>query len=496
MSIRQTEPGLRSYLLSSGKMKKAELIFVPFPAPTHLVPTIEFAKLLLNRDDRISVTILLMKLPGFFVDEITQSLTESRIQLVDLPHVDPPPPDLLEKSFPAYFTAYVEIHIPHVRNIVSDIVSSRSDSDSARIVGLVVDIMCVSMIDVSKELDLPSYMFLASNAGLLGLMLYLPSRHSKMSSEFHEADPELLIPGFVNQVPPRVLPEALFNKDGGYAAYIKLAQKVREAKSIIVNTFADLEESMLSSFGDSRNPNPPVYLVGPVLQPEGFPNPNLDLVQCEKTMKWLDDQPDSSVVFLCFGTAGSFGAPQLKEMALGLELSGLRFLWSVGLPRPNNEDPSSAHNTKPEDMLPDGFLGRIQGKGMICGWAPQMEILGHKAIGGFVSHCGWNSILESLWHGVPIATWPLYAEQQLNAFRMVRELGLAVDLRMDYRGNVDLVMADEVERAVKDLMSDDNEARRKVKRMSEMARIAVMDGGSSFNSVGLLIEDILAAYKS
>ncbi|KAF3954199.1 hypothetical protein CMV_020429, partial [Castanea mollissima] len=122
--------------------------------------------------------------------------------------------------------------------------------------------------------------------------------------------------------------------------------------------------------------------------------------------------------------------------------------------------------------------------------APQVEVLAHKAIGGFVSHCGWNSILESLWHGVPIVTWPIYAEQQLNAYRMVKELGLAVELRLDYRIGSNLVLADEIERAVRRVV-DDHEVRKKVKEMGEMARKALMDGGSSFNSIGQLIEDMI-----
>ncbi|KAF5751386.1 putative Glycosyltransferase [Tripterygium wilfordii] len=465
---------------------KSELIFVPVPGPTHLVSTIEFAKLLLDRDDQICITILLMKVS---LEDISTSLTDSnpRIQLVRLPQLEPPPADLLRKSFEAYFTTFVESHVELVRTIVSEIVSSRSESDSVRVVGLVVDFFCVSMIDVAKELDLPSYIFLTTNAGFLSLMLYLPTRHSENSSEFHDSDPELLISGFVNPVPPRVLLEAVHNKDGGYAAFVKLAQKFKEAKGIIVNTFTELEPTMLNSFSASGTGTPSVYPVGPIVQTKGIPNSDLDRVQCEKMMKWLDGQPDSSVVFLCFGSIGGFGAPQVKELALGLENSGLRFLWSLRLPRPLNEEPGSGPYTKPEEMLPDGFLDRIEGKGLILsGWVPQMAVLSHKAVGGFVSHCGWNSISESLWCGVPIATWPLYAEQKLNAFIMVKELGLAVELR----GNRDLVMADEVERAVRCLMDGDNEVREKVRRMSEMAKNAVMEGGSSFNSLGLLIKDM------
>ncbi|KAL4283208.1 hypothetical protein GQ457_16G009480 [Hibiscus cannabinus] len=186
----------------------------------------------------------------------------------------------------------------------------------------------------------------------------------------------------------------------------------------------------------------------------------------------------TAVVFLCFGSVGSFKAPQVKDIALGVERSGLRFLWSLRVPSPHNDA---------SEMLPEGFLERVQGRGM-----PQLKVLAHKAIGGFISHCGWNSIIESLWFGVPIVTWPMYAEQQLNAFKMAMELGLAVEIRLDYRKDSDeLVMADEIEKAVGKVMDGESEVRKNVKEMAEMTRKCIMEGGSSFNSIAKLIQDML-----
>jgi hypothetical protein len=465
-------------------MRQAELIFIPTPGIGHLVSTLEFAKRLIDRDDRLLITILSMKFPFTpLADAYTRSLTASqaRIQLIELPQVDPPPAELLN-SVEGYISVFIESNIPNVKRCLTKIVSSNSNSGSARVAVLVLDFFCLSMIDVGRELGLPSYLFLTSNAGFLGLMLYLPSRHNQMNIEFSDSDPALLIPGFVNPVPPVVMPSAVFNKDGGYTAYIKLAQRFRDTKGIIVNTFTELEQHALGSFPDGQTP--PVYAVGPVLDLKGQPHPGLDWAQHDNIMKWLDFQPPSSVVFLCFGSMGSFGATQVKEIATGLERSGHRFLWSLRMP------PSPS----PDNILPEGFLERIEGRGMICGeWAPQVEVLAHKAVGGFVSHCGWNSILESLWHGVPILTWPIYAEQQLNAFKMVRELGLAMEMRLDYRSGGDLVMAEEIERAVSRLMDGGIEVRKKVKEMGEMARKAVMDGGSSFTSIGQLMEDMIGS---
>lgn len=458
-------------------MKKADLIFIPAPGIGHLVSTLEFANRLIDRDDRISINILSMKLPSSpLVDSFTKFLTASQpgIRLIDLPQVDPPPPDILMKSPEHFISLFVESHVSHVKNIVADILSSYSNSDSTRVTGLVVDFFCVSMIDVAKEMNLPSYIFLTSNAGFLGLMLYLPTRHDQISIECKPSDPDLLIPGFVKPVPSSLLPSALFHLDGGYPTYVKLAQRFKDVDGIVVNTFSELEPYAVNSF--SGGLSPPVYAVGPVLHLKSQPNPDLDEVQYQKIFRWLDDQRESSVVFLCFGSHGSFGAAQVKEIASGLESSGYNFLWSMRL-----------SSLKDEDVFPEGFLERIKGRGMICGWAPQVEILAHKAVGGFLSHCGWNSILESLWFGVPIITWPMYAEQQLNAFRMVRELDLAVELRLDYRMGGDLVMANEIEKAVRSLMDGESRIRKKVEEMAEIGRKSLMDGGSSFNSIGQFI---------
>ncbi|XP_031252428.1 anthocyanidin 3-O-glucosyltransferase 2-like [Pistacia vera] len=190
---------------------------------------------------------------------------------------------------------------------------------------------------------------------------------------------------------------------------------------------------------------------------------------------------------------GSFRKEQVKEIALGLKQSGVRFLWSLRKPPPKDklENPSYYKSDDLQEILPNGFLEKTKKVGLVCGWAPQKAVLAHKSVGAFVSHCGWNSILESLWFGVPIVTWPMYAEQQLNAFQLVKDLGLAVGLKLDYRiikGEV--VVADEIARAIKCVMESDNEVRKRVKEKSEKSRLAVMDGGSSYAAFGGLIDNI------
>ncbi|KAJ0775624.1 putative anthocyanidin 3-O-glucosyltransferase [Helianthus annuus] len=213
-----------------------------------------------------------------------------------------------------------------------------------------------------------------------------------------------------------------------------------------------METHAMKSFPDTNFP--PVYPVGPVLNLDGVAGKADD----KDVISWLDDQPPSSVVVLCFGSMGWFNEVQVKEIACGLEQSGHQFVWSLRRP-PQLEQSSEGHIDNYDGVLPDGFLECTSGTWKVIGWAPQVSLLAHKAVGGFVSHCGWNSMLESLWFNVTMAIWPMYAEQQMNAFELLVELGLAVDLRMDYKvdmfnpnSNIVIVTTEDVEKGIKRVM--------------------------------------------
>uniref|UniRef100_A0A1J3D5G4 Glycosyltransferase n=1 Tax=Noccaea caerulescens TaxID=107243 RepID=A0A1J3D5G4_NOCCA len=473
-------------------MKKAELIFVPLPETGHLLSTIEFGKRLINLDRRISmITILSMKLPyAPHADASLASLTASEpgIRLISLPEIqDPPSIKLLDTSSETYILDFIDENIPFLRKTIRDLVSSSGET-SNHVVGLVLDFFCVGLIDIAREVNLPSYIFMTSNFGFLGFLQYLPERNRLNSLEFNDSSgkEELPIPAFVNRVPANVLPPGVFEKLS-YATLVKIGERLQEAKGILVNSFPEVEPYAAEHFSRGRD-YPHVYPVGPVLNLTGRTNPGLASAQYEDMMKWLDEQPDSSVLFLCFGSMGVFSEPQIKQIAHALELVGFRFIWAI---RTN-----MAGDGDPHEPLPEGFVERTMGRGIVCSWAPQVDILAHKATGGFVSHCGWNSIQESLWYGVPIATWPMYAEQQLNAFGMVKELGLAVEIRLDYvadgdRVTLEVVSAEEIATAVRSLMDGDNLIRKKVQEISAAARKAVGDGGSSMVATRDFIRDIL-----
>uniref|UniRef100_A0A803KW31 UDP-glycosyltransferases domain-containing protein n=1 Tax=Chenopodium quinoa TaxID=63459 RepID=A0A803KW31_CHEQI len=258
----------------------------------------------------------------------------------------------------------------------------------------------------------------------------------------------------------------------------------------------DLESHVIRVLLDQgKTKIPPIYPVGPILSLDGKSQQG-DQDQ-DSIMAWLDEQPLSSVVFLCFGSMGGFEADQVREIANGLDQSGYRFLWSLPRSAPKGDLGSSIENDNLNEVLPKGFVDRTAHRGKIVKWVSKVQILAHKAIGGFVTHCGWNSILESVWFGVPMATWPLYSEQQLNAFELVKELGLAVEISIDYRLNFGigkgnyLVTAEEVENGVKRVMNIDDEIRGKVRDIRNLSRKALKVGGSSNHNLGRFIEEVL-----
>ncbi|PWA51924.1 UDP-glycoslytransferase 3 [Artemisia annua] len=319
-----------------------------------------------------------MELPGDpiginYTNSFNSSLTDDdkdRIQFIHFPPIDP---DLFIECPTVNFraNAVIEAHRPIIRELVASQFEGSQDQ-APHLNALIVDMFCKPMIDVGKEFGVPTYMFLISNAVFLWIILYIPTlqdEHGQDISALANSTTELMIPSYAVAVPPSV-------------CHICFWTNLRSKGLIVISE---------------------VYTVGPMLKPEK-PKPNSDVLQWD----------------------------QVKEIAIAVEKSGYRIRWS--LRRPPTEDLKNfpGEYTDYNEVLPNGFLERTADKGKVVGWVPQTEVLANVAVGGFISHCGWNSVKESLWYTVPAATWPMYAEQQLNAFELVKELGLAVEISLDY----------------------------------------------------------------
>jgi len=262
--------------------------------------------------------------------------------------------------------------------------------------------------------------------------------------------------------------------DLGYTFIMNSMSSSQRSHGMLVNSFYELE----STFVDYMNAEcpPKNWCVGPLCLAEWRPKVYSDEGVKPRWVAWLDQKLEEKchVVYVAFGSQVEISSEQVEEIALGLEESELSFLWVM----------------RKDWGVPDGFEERVKGRGMVVReWVDQREILMHGSVEGFVSHCGWNSVLESVCAGVPILAWPMMAEQFLNA-RMVEE-ELKVGLRVErcdgsVRGHV---KREGLKKAVMEMMEGDKgrKAREKVRELAQMAKLATQEGGSSWSSLQSLL---------
>ncbi|WVY98411.1 hypothetical protein V8G54_030562 [Vigna mungo] len=195
-------------------------------------------------------------------------------------------------------------------------------------------------------------------------------------------------------------------------------------------------------------------------------------------IEWLDKQEPNSVIYVSFGTTTTLKVEQIQQVATGLEQSKQRFIWVL---RDADKGDIFDENEAKRLHLPNGFEERVKGMGVVVrDWAPQLEILSHLSTGGFMSHCGWNSCLESITMGVPIATWPMHSDQPRNATLITEVLKVGLVVK-DWSERKALVTASDVENSVRRLMQtkEGDEMRERAARLKSAIHMSTEVGGVS-----------------
>ncbi|XP_047063351.1 anthocyanin 3'-O-beta-glucosyltransferase-like [Lolium rigidum] len=243
---------------------------------------------------------------------------------------------------------------------------------------------------------------------------------------------------------------------------------------VLVNSFGMVDEDYVAPLMSFYRPEVRAWLVGPLFLAAGDMPEHEENVDPEGCLPWLDERAErsESVIYVSFGTQAYVPDKQLDELAHGLVQSGHPFLWAV----------RSGTWSPPVDVGPQGRI--IRG-----GIIPQRSVLSHRALGGFLSHCGWSSVMESLAAGKPVLAWPLMAEQHLNAKHVTDIIGAGV--RISAGGAV--VDRTEVEEKVRRLMDAGEEGQKMRERATwarQEAKAAVSGGGTSHEALMKLVEEL------
>ncbi|CAO2814160.1 unnamed protein product [Amaranthus hypochondriacus] len=350
------------------------------------------------------------------------------------------------------------------------------------------------MVDVAKELKIPVVYFDTISPSALWTYLCVPNMLAAAHLPFQGNDLDATVtsvPGMEAYLRRRDLPSFCRTYDPKTAIIqlvLNQAHNFPRAQGHILNTFDELEGDY---FPHLRALCPNLYNIGPLhlhlkcrMKHEMTNNLFSNSLWEEDRMclNWLDEQPQNSVIFVSIGSLAVITREQLIEIWFGLVNSKVRFLW---VQRPNSIMNDSNGVTESQDLaVPKEVIEGTKERGCIVSWAPQEEVLSHKAIGGFMTHSGWNSTLESIVEGVPMLCWPFFVDQQVNS-RLVNEVW---KIGLDMKDKCDRVV---IEKMIKELMENQRDMfLLKANEWAKLATKAVSEDGSSYNSLNRLIEDI------
>ncbi|XP_023527302.1 UDP-glycosyltransferase 92A1-like [Cucurbita pepo subsp. pepo] len=471
----------------------SHIIMLPFMAHGHLIPFLELAKLILRRSSVFTVTIACTPSNIQYIRSTVSAAV--KIQLAELhysssgqnlPANTENTENLSPEQIVTLFHSSIALELP-LRQLITDIIKKEGKPP----VCIISDLFFGWSVAVARSFNVPIFNFTTCGAygtlAYISLWLNLPHRSS--------AADDFSVPGFPegcrfhrSQLNQFVL--AADGTDSWSKFFQPQLSSALSSDGWLCNTVEEVESFGLRHLRDYIKI--PVWGIGPLL-PEStsrrWGKEKDSGVHLENCINWLNSHSKNSVLYISFGSQNTISETQMLELAHGLEESGKAFIWMVR--------PPLGHDMKAEfraEWLPERFEERMKERNgglLIRNWAPQLDILSHEAVGAFLSHCGWNSMVESLSQGVPMIGWPMAAEQAYNSKMMVEEMGVGLELT---RGREREFRRGKVKKMIEMVMGEGGkgeEMRKKAAIVKDKMTAAVEDYNEKGSSVRSL-EEFLA----
>ncbi|KAI9120756.1 hypothetical protein K1719_007789 [Acacia pycnantha] len=483
----------------AGEGSKPHAVLTPFPAQGHINCGLRLAKLL--------------HLRGFFITFVNTEFNHKRLlrssgvkALQGLPDfrfetipdgLPPPANDNATQDVPSLCDSTRKNFILPFQNLLDRLSESASNGLIPPLTCLVSDFVMFFTIDAAQALGLPIVLFWpASTYSLLGFVHYqnlLDRRLVPLKDESYLTNGYLeqeidWIPG-IKSIKLKDLPTFLRTTDPNdllFHFFVEMVEKSQKATAICFHTFDELEGEAVEALSSIYSI--PLYTIGP------FPSYLSQIQQTDQLLSlksslwreetqcldWLETKEPKSVVYVNFGSVTIISPEQLYEFACGLANSKKPFLWII---RPDLVNGGSV-------ILSTEFVTEIKDRGLIASWCEQEKVLNHPSIGGFLTHCGWNSMIESVSAGVPMACWPFFGDQQTNCRYACKDWEIGVEIDNN-------VKREEVEKLVNELIEGEkgNKMRKKAMEWKKIAEEDTRPGGSSYINFENLIKDVLMKMK-
>ncbi|EOA39308.1 hypothetical protein CARUB_v10012329mg [Capsella rubella] len=437
------------------ELEKVHVVLFPYLSKGHMIPMLQLARLLLSHSyaGDISVTVFTTPLNRPFV---AHSLSGTKATIVDVPFPNNVPEIPYGVECTDKLPALSSLFVPFTRatkSMQSDF--ERELMSLPRVSFMVSDGFLWWTLESARKLGFPRLVFLSMNCASTSI---LDSLLSKVKSETEPVS----VPEFpwikvrkCDFVKDMFSPKP--STDPGFKLILDQVTSMSQSQGIIFNTFDDLEPVFIDFYKRKRELKP--WTLGPLCDVYNFLEDEVEEKVKSSWMKWLDEKRDKGCIVpnVAFGSQAEISREQLEEIALGLEDSKVNFLWVV----------------KGKE-IGNGFEERVGERGLMVRdeWVDQRKILEHESVRGFLCHCGWNSLMESICFKVPILAFPLAAEQHLNAILVVEELRVAERVVATREG---VVRREEIAQKVKELMEGERakELRRNVESYGKMAKKAL-----------------------
>lgn len=476
-----------------------DLHFVLFPlmAQGHMIPMVDIARLLAQR----GATVTIITTPvnaNRFKPMITRAIKDEKLKIqlleLQLPLTEVGLPEGCESFdmipscdlFPKLFAAAAMLKEP-AENMLRGLTPAPSC--------IISDNLFSWTRDVARKFNIPRLIF--HGPGCFTYMCIHILMKTNILDEIVSDSDYFVLPGLSDRIEVTKAQAAAWGRpDHKETAdwFEGLREAEEDADGIVVNSFRELEPKYVEQLAKAKDKK--VWCIGPVsLCNKSF----LDIAERgskaefneHDCLKWLDSKEPGSVICVCLGSLTRVCVEQNIELGLGLESSNVPFIWCV------------RHTTEELErwFSEEGFEERVKDRGLIVhGWAPQVLILSHPAVGGFLTHCGWNSTLEGISGGLPMVTWPHFADQFLNERFIVDVLKIGVRIGMEVPVRVGeeeifgvQVKKEDMKTALEGLMDKGEKGKARRKRASELGKMskrAMEEGGSSYLNLTSMIQDI------
>ncbi|OIT02087.1 udp-glycosyltransferase 73c2 [Nicotiana attenuata] len=458
-------------MASNPALAELNFVLIPLLSASRIIPMVDIAKLLAQRGVTVTLVLTPLNAAPFtaVIDRAMGSGLLIRVLELQFPAKEAGLPEGCESLNLLPSMAFVR-NFYNATDMLQNEAENLLEEMKPKPSCIISDTLIAWTADTADKFQIPRILFdgMSCFSQVCLHNLYIMKDQNKIPDSGSFVIPDL--PDKI-EVTKAQLPAAFHP---GTISIQDIRDKIRAAETrsygVVINTFEELETENIKMRGNKAS-----------------------FDKEESLTKWLDSWQPESIVYACLGSLGRIPVVQFVELALGLEASGYPFILVI----------KAGEGQEPiEDLISkNGFEERTKERGLLIrGWAPQVLILSHPAIGGFLTHCGWNSTLEGISAGVPMITWPLLSEQFLNERFIVHVLKTGVSVgcqevvHFGEEGKFEAqVSKEEVTKAIKTVMDKEKEgkeSRKRARELGEMAKRAVESAGSSYLSLELLIKEI------